>query len=312
VFRDRFDVNTFQRGNIHTHSRQSDGDSQPEAVYSWYRDHGYNFLALTDHNKRTDPDLYRHVQRPGFVLIPGEEVTMKGGGTHVHVNALCHRRAIGGRRFGTVDGALRWGSEQAKGQGGIALVNHPNFYWAFGAEALPAAAAAGANLLEIWTGYLTSYPEGDASHPSVESMWDTALSEGMEFAAVAVDDMHNLGVGRASPRPGPARGWVYVFAQHATEPEICDGLARGWLIASSGVAPARLTVWGDTISLVANAPGGVVDFIGRDGVSLARQSVDPSGRPNAYRLRGGEDYVRARVTASDGTRAWTQAYRVTY
>ena len=38
------------RGNLHTHTLWSDGDDFPEMVTEWYRDHGYQFLALSDHN----------------------------------------------------------------------------------------------------------------------------------------------------------------------------------------------------------------------------------------------------------------------
>ena len=44
-------VNTqWYRGNLHTHSFWSDGNDFPEMIAKWYRDHGYQFLALTDHN----------------------------------------------------------------------------------------------------------------------------------------------------------------------------------------------------------------------------------------------------------------------
>ena len=38
------------KGNTHTHSLWSDGDDFPEMITEWYRAHGYNFLALSDHN----------------------------------------------------------------------------------------------------------------------------------------------------------------------------------------------------------------------------------------------------------------------
>lgn len=38
------------KGNLHTHSLWSDGDQFPEMIGDWYRQRGYNFLALTDHN----------------------------------------------------------------------------------------------------------------------------------------------------------------------------------------------------------------------------------------------------------------------
>lgn len=42
------------RGNLHTHSLWSDGDDFPEMIGAWYLDHGYNFLALSDHNILSD------------------------------------------------------------------------------------------------------------------------------------------------------------------------------------------------------------------------------------------------------------------
>jgi len=38
------------KGNLHTHTFWSDGDDFPEMVADWYRDRGYHFLALSDHN----------------------------------------------------------------------------------------------------------------------------------------------------------------------------------------------------------------------------------------------------------------------
>jgi len=38
------------KGNLHTHTLWSDGDSFPELVVDWYKRHGYHFLALSDHN----------------------------------------------------------------------------------------------------------------------------------------------------------------------------------------------------------------------------------------------------------------------
>lgn len=37
------------KGNTHSHSHWSDGDEFPEMVADWYKCHGYDFLALSDH-----------------------------------------------------------------------------------------------------------------------------------------------------------------------------------------------------------------------------------------------------------------------
>jgi len=38
------------KGNLHTHSLWSDGDDYPEMIVHWYKQRGYHFLALSDHN----------------------------------------------------------------------------------------------------------------------------------------------------------------------------------------------------------------------------------------------------------------------
>ena len=43
------------KGNLHTHTINSDGDSPPYDVMAWYKRNGYQFLAITDHNTFTDP-----------------------------------------------------------------------------------------------------------------------------------------------------------------------------------------------------------------------------------------------------------------
>jgi hypothetical protein len=306
-FIDALEVSAFLRGNLHTHSTRSDGDSPPAEVYAYYRDHGYAFLALTDHNTRTDPGDYRAEQRPGFVMIPAEEVTTLGAGKPVHVNALCSRRTIGGATFPTVREALGWAVARIKEQDAIALVNHPNFDWTLAADDLPT--AHGAELLEVWSGHLYVHSEGDVLRPSHEALWTKMLDAGETFAGVAVDDMHNLLATDKEPGARPLRGWVEVFGAEATEAAICEGLRRGRLYASSGPKLLRLAVKGDSMTVAATAAA-KVEFIGAEGAVLA--TVDAAaGKEARYKLRGGERYVRARITDKDGKRAWTQGYAVT-
>ena len=42
--------NSWQKGNLHTHSFWSDGDDYPEMIMDWYKSHDYQFIALSDHN----------------------------------------------------------------------------------------------------------------------------------------------------------------------------------------------------------------------------------------------------------------------
>lgn len=47
------------KGNTHTHSWWSDGDSPPENAAAWYREHGYGFLVLSDHNRMQENTIGR-------------------------------------------------------------------------------------------------------------------------------------------------------------------------------------------------------------------------------------------------------------
>jgi hypothetical protein len=46
------------KGNLHTHSLWSDGDDYPEMIADWYKNQGYHFLALSDHNILSDHERW--------------------------------------------------------------------------------------------------------------------------------------------------------------------------------------------------------------------------------------------------------------
>ncbi len=49
------------KGNTHAHSVWSDGSHLPEQVADWYKQHGYQFLVLTDHNVVAQGERWRTV-----------------------------------------------------------------------------------------------------------------------------------------------------------------------------------------------------------------------------------------------------------
>ena len=53
------------RGNTHTHSLWSDGDAAPEAVVHWYRERGYDWLSITDHDVLLRGDRWFPVDEGG-------------------------------------------------------------------------------------------------------------------------------------------------------------------------------------------------------------------------------------------------------
>ena len=49
---------TWWKGNLHTHSLWSDGDDYPEMIVDWYKDQGYHFLSLSDHNTLSEGERW--------------------------------------------------------------------------------------------------------------------------------------------------------------------------------------------------------------------------------------------------------------
>ncbi len=44
------DTRAWFKGNTHTHSLWSDGNDFPEMIFDWYRERGYDFVGMSDHN----------------------------------------------------------------------------------------------------------------------------------------------------------------------------------------------------------------------------------------------------------------------
>ncbi len=316
----------FQRGNLHTHSTLSDGSSPLEAVVDWYRSLGYQFLAMTEHNLQLEPAELARFATPGFVVIPGEEVTNhwgSQGGMPLHVNALCAREETqGGIVFAQPVEGLAATLADIRAEGGVPLVNHPNFNWTLTADDI-ARGATGRYLLEIWSGHPDVHPGGDRWHESAEQIWDDLLAEGAEAIPVAVDDAHNLPGDRShggaalvsSGGSLPGRGWVETFGDVTSASAICEALGRGELYASNGPSLARIAVNGEAFSVGTTDPAATVSFLGERGELLANvRAADVAPRDGVweigYRLTGGETLVRARIADAAGRHAWTVAYRV--
>ena len=56
---------SWYRGNTHCHSFWSDGAEFPEMVADWYKQHGYDFLALTDHSILMEGERWRETKAIG-------------------------------------------------------------------------------------------------------------------------------------------------------------------------------------------------------------------------------------------------------
>jgi hypothetical protein len=293
------------KGNTHTHTRNSDGDSTPEDVVRWYREQRYHFLFLTDHNLVTPVEgLNAAAGMPEkFLVIRGEEVTDQAAEKPVHLNMLGGEGVVPPQGGATVAEAVRRNVEAITAARGVISINHPNFGWAMSAPDLTA--GRGAHLIEIHNGHFMVNNAGGGGQPGAEALWDSMLSAGIRIFAVASDDMHQLKQpwAKASARPG--QGWVVVRATRLTSEAILAALAAGDFYASTGVELSDVQATPEALTVTVKEQSFAkytIQFIGKGGRMLKEAIASPA----RYEITGGEGYVRAKVLDSNGQVAWTQ------
>lgn len=291
------------KGNTHAHTLRSDGDSPPEVVAQWYKAHGYSFLVLSDHNVFVDPATLAAIVDSTFLLIPGEELTTSFQRKPVHVNGLNIPGVIEPRTDSTLVGTIQKNVDAVREVDGVPHINHPNFGWAFDDKVL--AQVQRDRLLEIFNGHPLVHNHGGGDHPSLEEIWDRLLTGGKRIYGIAVDDAHHFREEFAPDRSNPGRGWVVVRADRLDAGDLLRSMEEGHFYASTGVELDDVIVGPRRLEVRIRQRGTFAyrtEFIGRGGRVLSRSTSNPA----VYALRGGEGYVRARVTDSGGAIAWVQ------
>jgi hypothetical protein len=297
------------KGNTHTHTLNSDGDSTPDEVVRWYREHNYQFLVLTDHNYLTSVEGLNalHGADEKFLVIKGEEVTDEFEKKPIHINSLNPVSLVKPQGGTSVLNAMQRDVDAIRAARGVPHINHPNFHWAITAEDLRQ--LNNNKLFEIYNGHPQVNNLGGGGVPGLEEMWDIVLSSGRLLYGIAVDDAHVFKRPWDKNASTPGHGWVYVRAESLSPNAIMTALEQGDFYASTGVelsdyeaSPKQLKI---TIKETKYSKYRV-QFIGRGGNILKDLTTNPA----VYAVQGNEGYVRAKVLESNGQFAWTQPVQV--
>lgn len=287
------------RGNTHTHTTNSDGDAPLEQVVAWYRDHDYRFLVITDHNMYTGTGAY--AGQSEMLVLPGNELSLSSEGKPVHLCGLNYphggRPANGATRVET----MQIGVDTINQGGGVAVINHPNFRWAFTDAEM--AQVRGRWLLEVINGSTDCNDWGGGGSPSTEQMWDGLLRRGMRVYGLASDDAHNYHTryGHVSP---PGVGWICVRADELTADALMQAISAGDFYFSTEVELVNYSGTPQEIALEIAQHYEyryTTQFFGQSGLL-----AEAYGTEVRYTPRSNEGYVRARVCSSNGGYAWTQ------
>ena len=274
------------RGNLHTHTTESDGQLTPEALVRTHKRGRYDFVVMTDHWKVTDRT---DQSSEDFLILRGAELS--GGKTQV---ADYHVVGV------NMEPRLRQ-PEQTTGQdlvniirdlGGEAILCHP--YWS-GMSYEEAAAVEGYLGVEVYnSGCDVEVARG---HSMVH--WDDLLSRGRRVWGIAADDCHQAAFDMLM-------GWVMVKAPALTTEAIVEALRAGRFYSSMGPRIEEFAIEGNQvrvrcspvrrIDLVENPTGKGDCIITREGETIT-EGVIPIRRPGTY--------LRVQVTDVAGRMAWT-------
>ena len=327
------------KGSTHVHAKPSGDSTVPiDEVIKWYEDRGYDFIAITDHNRVSEidnADTHGHValrdadpnNPKALVVLSGIELTHNPSGClppgdkskkcRIHVNVLGPTARPGGK--------LEWAERHSHERldmyqaamltsraldGVLVQINHPQWFWGMTGDVLSELAKRGATLVEIANVQFTKWNKGDKDHPSTEQLWDDVLGRGLTMWGIASDDAHDYpGLGHHRNMKWPAGGgWIVVKARRNAH-AILDALAAGHFYASTGVVLDKAEVDGTALVVeVDPAAAGTyqIDWI-ENGAVVATEPAE-HGKP-AHRELPAKGYLRADITRDDGTEAWVEPGR---
>lgn len=306
------------KGNLHSHTTNSDGHLTPEQAVAAFRERGYSFLCLSEHDLFTD--YSGAFDRDDFIVLPGleasaylyadESETVRLKCHHMHgvlgtgemtsaaPERFTHKERLEPiRRHGTWDGAdVAEELARTLAEHGCAVTyNHP--IWSR-VEPDEFCGAEGFFAVEIFN-YDTVNESGTGADTTY---WDLMLRRGRRVWGFASDDNHNEGL-----FDDAFGGWVVVCAPALTRDAVVRALLAGDFYSSSG---PDIIGWGvrDGRVWVDCSPCERVNLVAGGPVGAGETLIAPEGKTLShaeFRLRGGETYLRVECVDAHGRTAWS-------
>jgi hypothetical protein len=307
----------FYRGNLHTHSTNSDGKYSPEEVVRRYQENGYDFVAITDH----------FMERFGYSITDTSQLRSREFttliGSELHTSALAngevwHLVTAGIPLDFTPPSEGETGPElasRAAAAGAFVGIAHPAWY---GMTVDEARSVEAAHAVEVYNETCVMLNDrGDSWY-----VLDTLLAEGRRLTGYGADDAHF-----SDGRPDAFAAWVCVRAE-ALEPEpLLEALKAGHYYTSQGPSIHAIEIDGNDVvircsparGIYVSGPAWTFQHAHGFGVSEARFSLEPflhrriiNGRleMEPAEAANGSDpsqsrYCRVTVVDGHGRKAWS-------
>lgn len=283
----------FWRGNLHTHSGNSDGALPPDQISRIYQDAGYDFVAITDHFRAeysfplTDT---RALRTRTFTTLLGAELHAPRTGFSAEWHIIAAGLPPGFPPPGNGESGPDL-ARRARSAGAFVGMAHPaaSLLTLADAESLDAAHA-----VEVYNALAAQEDRADSWH-----LCDLLLGRGHRLGAYAADDAHF----QPADPPGCA-AWVQVRAESLHPAALLAALKAGHYYSSTGPEIHHIGVCDGTITIRCSparrvlvtgcVPGKQVQA----GDALTECSF-PLEEP------GTSPYVRVTVVDAAGGRAWS-------
>ncbi|MBQ9805141.1 MAG: hypothetical protein IJW49_01335 [Clostridia bacterium] len=240
------------RGDFHGHSYRSDGKRDPAALAGHYREQGYDFFSLTDHNRYYpggEIDEVYDGMKLGITRVPGEEVHAPGSVVHiVHIggkqsvaNEYIHNREVFEAEVDEYRKNLpvslpenyhdryakaMWATDKIHAAGGIAIFAHP--YWR------PKARIYNVNddlsRFFLTSGMFDAYElVGGMKQVGINrsiALWGELRADGLKLPVVGSSDVHDLKESDTFPHL-----FTVCFAKSNTPEDIIAAIKDGYSVA---------------------------------------------------------------------------------
>lgn len=281
----------YYKGNLHTHTTNSDGKRSPEAVMAGYKALGYDFLALTDHWKVGSEANYKDM-----LVLPGVEYDFTFPGQVLHVvgilpDAECVKHIQRGMGHEEIIDAIN-------ACGGLPIAAHPA--WSLNTPDFLAGLenCCTAEVYNTVSGTPWNGPRADAAN-----LLDiTASNTGRLFRWVASDDSHFY-TGEMG------RSFTMLQADELTVPSVLEALRAGRFYASQG--PEFLDVeLTDTQLIVRTTPVSTCSFISNLPWVTGRCRPGEGITEQVYDLQPRDRFIRVEIVDGQGRRAWLSPIRI--
>lgn len=282
---------TWFKGNLHMHTTESDGRCTPEEAYREYLEHGYDFVARTDHWKVSDPGEYN-----GMLLLSGCEYNV--GSTPAE--GIFHILAIGAKEELKLSRGAHTGQEiidEIHRTGGLAGLAHPA--WSLNSDS-QIAELKDLDFVEIYNS-VSGLPRNCRPYSGV--LLDTLASRGYFYRLAATDDMH------FHIKEDTCRSFIMVQAEECTEEAILNAIREGRYYASQG--PVLDVQWKDGKILVHTSEVEEIVYFTDSVWTGHRADVGQDLTYGEYEPVQADTFVRVEVKDKEGRYAWSQYMKCT-